>query len=325
MFHFNLKEVMNTSLKVEVPASIANIGPCFDIASVAISLFKDEVEVIVKEGTGKVEVEVINKTVPEGNQNTAYGAAKSIIESYNVNNLNVLIKVKKGIPIAAGLGSSGATAAAVTFGLSKLLSIDLNKEEMVYHAGNGESIVSGVPHYDNVSASLFGGVVLVDPNTMKVIRLNAPNFHLALITPKIEFGNFKTKLARSILPKTIDIRTHVMQSFQVAKLITGILNNDLKLIGEAASSDLIVEKERSKLIPFYWEAKKLALSEGALGFNISGAGPTVFAVCSSESTATNVAKSVSSFFISHGVEASHFVTTPSQHGAKVVERGNYNE
>ncbi|MGC9201711.1 MAG: homoserine kinase [Thermoproteota archaeon] len=322
MLPYNLNEVVSASLKVEAPASIANIGPCFDIASVAISSFKDEVEVEVKEGNGNVEVEVVNETLPGGNQNTAYGAAKSIIESYNINNLDVLIKVKKGIPVAAGLGSSGATAAAVTFGLSRLLNINLSDEEMVYHAGNGESIVSGAPHYDNVSASLFGGIVLVDPSTMKVIRLNAPNFYLALITPKIKFGNFKTKLARSILPNAVDLRTYVVQSFQVARLVVGILNNNLKLIGEAVSSDFIVEKERSKLIPFYWEAKKLALSEGALGFNISGAGPTVFAVCSRESTANKVAKAVSGFFISHGIAASHCVTTPSQFGAKVVEGGS---
>jgi homoserine kinase len=320
MLPYNLKEVVSASLRVEAPASIANLGPCFDIASVAISSFKDEVEVKVEEGNGNVEVEVVNETLPEGNQNTAYGAAKSLIESYNIDNLDVLIKVKKGIPVAAGLGSSGATASAVTFGLSRLLNINLSDEEMVYHAGNGESVVSGVPHYDNVSASLFGGIVLVDPSTMKVIKLNAPNFYLALITPKIKLVNFKTKLARGILPNTVDLRTHVVQSFQVARLIVGVLNNNLKLIGEAASSDFIVEKERSKLIPFYWEAKKLALSEGALGFNISGAGPTVFAVCSSESIANNVAKAVSEFFIDHGVAASRCVTTPSRFGAKIVGR-----
>lgn len=322
MLPYNLKELVNASLKVEAPASIANIGPCFDIASIAISLFKDEVEVEVKEGSGNVEVKVVNKTIPEGNQNTAYGAAKSLIESYNLNNIDVTIKVKKGIPVAAGLGSSGATAAAVTFALSKLLNIDLSNEEMVYHAGNGESIVSGTPHYDNVSASLFGGLVLVDPGTMKFIKLKAPNFYLALITPEIKFGSeLKTKIARSILPKTIDMRTHVAQSFQVAKLVFGLLSNNLKFIGEAVSSDFIVERERSKLIPFYWEAKKLALSEGALGFNISGAGPTMFAVCSSEDTASNVAKAVSEFFISNSINASHYVTTPSQSGAKVVEGG----
>jgi homoserine kinase len=95
MLPYNLNEVVSASLKVEAPASIANIGPCFDIASVAISSFKDEVEVEVKEGNGNVEVEVVNETLPGGNQNTAYGAAKSIIESYNINNLDVLIKVKK--------------------------------------------------------------------------------------------------------------------------------------------------------------------------------------------------------------------------------------
>ena len=167
---------IDTSLKVEAPASIANIGPCFDIASIAISAFKDEVEIGIKSGNGEIVIEVVDEVVPRGNQNTAFGAAKSLVETYKIKNLDILINVKKGIPVAAGLGSSGATAAAVTFGLSKLLNINLSDEEMVYHAGNGEATVTEVPHYDNVSASLFGGVNLVDPRSKQIIKLGTPSF-----------------------------------------------------------------------------------------------------------------------------------------------------
>ena len=54
--------------------------------------------------------------------------------------------------------------------------------------------------------------------------------------------------------------------------------------------DVIAEPRRQKLIPEFYQAKRAALSNGALGFSISGAGPSVFALCEGESIARKVGR-----------------------------------
>ena len=56
------------------------------------------------------------------------------------------------------------------------------------------------------------------------------------------------------------------------------------------------EPRRQKLIPDFYRAKRDALGAGALGFSISGAGPSVFALCEGEEVARRVAVEVSRVF-----------------------------
>lgn len=311
-------EVREKYITVEAPASIANLGPCFDIAAIAIKAFKDEVKIHLKKGNGKISIHSNNSSIPCDNRNTAFGAITSLLSKRELESLDIEVSINKGIPISAGFGSSGATSAAVVFGLSNLLNKKLTAEELVYHAGNGEAVVSGTPHYDNVSASLLGGFVLVEPHCKQVIKLKPPKVYFSLITPVIKTEREKTKFARSIIPDKVDISIYKDQSFSIAKLILGISIGDLYLFGSATSNDFIVERKRSELIPFYWKVKEIAISEGALGFNISGAGPSLFAICKNESNARKVAESVSNFFISNGVNAKWYVTTPSELGARII-------
>ncbi len=310
---------------VKAPGSIANLGPGFDILAIAISEFQDIVEVSLTPGNSKIHVTSKGFNIPSGEHNVAYAVAKGFMEKYGIGDVDLHIRVVKGVPPASGLGSSGATSAATAFALSKLFKLNLSDEELMYLAGLGEAFATGSPHYDNVAASLFGGFVIIDANRGRAYSFK-PNVKLsiAIVIPKLyEFMNRrKTEYARSLLPRQIDLDTHIKQSSSLAKLIYALFTNNVELFGEAISTDFIVEPHRAKMIPYYYELKKLALEHGALGFNISGAGPSVFSIHRTSEEAKYVGEKLSEFLINKGVECSYIVSHVSESGVKVVEVGD---
>ena len=315
------KSIIHSSVIVEAPASIANIGPGFDILAMAIEGFKDKVQVTVKPGFGNISIRVDGMSVPEGKDNVAYGVVREAIERFNLKNIDFHIRIVKGVPVSSGLGSSGATAAATAYAISLLTGLDLDISDVIRLAGAGEAIAAGTPHYDNVSASILGGIVIVDPVGLKAYKVKVKTkFWIAVVTPNIPRprGYRKTQVARSILPREIDLYTHVKQSVNIAKIVYALHVGDLETLGEALSSDYIVEPYRAKLIPGYWELKRIALSSGALGFNIAGAGPSVFSIYKSRIEAQRAGKRMLEYLKSINVDASLYITKVTNRGVRVV-------
>ena len=306
---------------MKAPASIANLGPGFDIVATAIEDFYDTVDIHLTPGNGRVYVESHGFDVSSGESNVAYHVTKSFIEKFSIRDYDIHIIVKKGIPPSCGLGSSGATSAAVTYALNVLFNTNLSEGEILYFAGVGEAFTAGSPHYDNVAASLFGGFVILDLSRGMVLKyIPKKRIPVALVIPKSsELTQIKkTAYARSLLPKQISLETHVKQSSSLAKLIYGILMEDLKILGEAISMDYVVEPSRAKIIPFYHEVKKLALSEGAYGVNISGAGPSIFLLHEDPSNVARIAEKIKGYLLERGVEVYTFTTFISKAGVEVV-------
>jgi homoserine kinase len=103
----------------------------------------------------------------------------------------------------------------------------------------------------------------------------------------------------------------------VAGLIVGLLREDLALIGRSIV-DGIVEPQRSVFIPGFSRAKESAYSAGALGFSISGSGPSVFALCASIEIAKRTAKSVVESFAKDSIGCDSYVGKINPTGAKVL-------
>ncbi len=307
------------SIIVEAPASIANLGPGFDVLAMAITGLRDRVRIVVEPGGGNVYVASIDPRIPGGKGNVAYAVASKVVEEYSLHDVDVYILVDKGIPVSAGLGGSGATSAATAYGLSLILGLGLSRRELLELAGVGEAHVVGKPHYDNVAASLFGGIVIVDPYKLEVhVVKPRKEIWIGVVVPEERDIDYKTRRARSILPENISLELHVRQSASLVKLVHALHVGDLSLLGEAVSSDYIVEPYRSKLIEHYWELKKLALSSGALGFNIAGAGPSIFFVHESRLGAISLCRKLVNYLASRGIKASFHASTVSSQGVRVV-------
>jgi homoserine kinase len=299
------------------------LGPGFDVMAVAIEGFYDLVRITAFPGDFWIHVESNGFGVPSGEENLAYHVAKHFIEKYlKRKDIALYITVKKGVPPGSGLGSSGATSAAVAYGLNALFGLGLKEDDLLELAGFGEAFVAGAPHYDNVAASLLGGFILLDLIEGKAFRyVPKKKIPIGIVFPRVPglSSTRKTAYARAVLPRTIDLETHVKQTSALAKLIYGILTGDLKVVGEAISYDIVVEPHRAKLIPHYYELKQMALSEGAYGFNICGAGPSVFLIHEDHEKLKTIVYKLLDFLRSRSIDAEAFVTSVSIKGAEIVE------
>lgn len=273
---------------VSAPASIANLGCLFDIAAMAVNYGRDIVKVMVKRGIGirkGIQVTSRDPRVPSGKRNTAYRTVETFLHRVGLPVQEVVINVEviKGIEPGIGLGSSGATSAAVAKALNEIFGEPLSSNELVEIAGQGEIVAAGSVHYDNVAASLLGGIaVIVQRSPIKVIKFDPPSdISILLITPKnvnVPFKSGKTGFFRKILPSKVDLSEMIEQCTATSEFLIALMTRDLEMLGRAMSRGGIVERERSKFIPDYWEIKEIVLKSGALGFNIAGAGPSMFAL-----------------------------------------------
>jgi homoserine kinase len=272
-------------VRVVAPASIANLGPLFDLAALAVSAGYDVVEARLLGGSSEPRVDLFSLSdhAPSGPANTAWRAAMGVLREAG-ERVRVLILLRKGVPAGMGLGSSGASAAAAAWAVNLLLGEPLTREQLVRVAGEAERVSAGQPHYDNAAASLLGGlVVLLDRRRPWAVRLPVPpGVRVVLFMPrrqvlKIPPGKPKTAAMREVLPRHVELEVAVDWVEKALALSLGVSSDPLRALSSASYGGP-VESARGSLIPGYWEAKRAALEAGALAFNISGAGPTLFAI-----------------------------------------------
>jgi len=138
------------------------------------------------------------------------------------------------------------------------------------------------------------------------------NLWAAVVHPQIEI---LTKVAREILPKEIPVNEATQQMGNLGAFVTALYENDYELIGRSLQ-DVIAEPRRQKLIPEFYRAKQAAMAEGALGFSISGAGPSVFALCEGEEVAKKAGEAISKVF--GEAELGHTVYVSAVYGTAVL-------
>jgi len=176
-----------------------------------------------------------------------------------------------------------------------------------------ESIVAG-RHLDNLAPSLLGGICLVrsmDP--IDVVRLPVPDgLFIVLAHPS---QRLRTADARAVLPDAIDRATALHQAAQVGAIVAALASGDLALLGRAID-DRIAEPARAPLIPGFREAKAAAITAGALGASISGAGPTTFALAGDLACAQAVAVAMEGAFAAQGITSSVRVCEVDRVGAR---------
>ncbi|RMF29813.1 MAG: homoserine kinase, partial [Candidatus Nitrosothermus koennekii] len=148
-------------MKAIAPSSTANLGPGFDVFGLALDAYYDQVSIEqIKEG---IVLESEDNIPLDIDKNSAGLAALNLCKDYDIKD-GLRIKIKKGVPAGYGLGSSGASAAAVVKALDAMYELNLSNEELIKYAAIGEQASAGSIHYDNVAASLLGGFVIVRSN-----------------------------------------------------------------------------------------------------------------------------------------------------------------
>ena len=305
-----------SGIKIFAPATVGNIGIGFDILGLALERPGDEV-IASKSNTPGVRITKItgagSKLPFDPEQNTAGVAAIRLLEHLGATTQGIELDIHKKMPIGSGLGSSAASAAAAVYAVSELLRTGMSKRELLPFACMGEQIVSGGIQVDNVAPSLLGGIILARDNaTYDVHRLHAPRgLFLAVVHPHMEV---LTKAARAILKPEVGLQQHVRQSANIGGFIVGLFNADIPLIGRCLR-DEIIEPQRASLIPGFYDVQEAAMTAGALGCSISGAGPSIFALCANSLIAENAGAAMQQAFAKHKIQSDLYLSGINQEGA----------
>jgi homoserine kinase len=287
----------NQEIRVFAPATVANVACGYDVLGFAIDSPGDEVVVRNSSKPGLRITEITGdggKLPKDPTINTAGVAALDLLKHLGMLDRGIEMEIHKKMPFGSGLGSSSASAVAGAYAVNKLIGEPLSKRQLLPFAMAGEASADGAWHADNVGPCLLGGIVFIRSNEeLDIAQIPAPkNLWAAVVHPDIEI---LTKVAREILPKEIPLVNATQQIGNLGGLILGLIQEDYGLISRSIH-DVIAEPRRQKLIPDFYKAKRAALASGALGFSISGAGPSVFALCEGEETARKVGAAVEKVF-----------------------------
>lgn len=300
------------------PATIANLGVGFDIIGVALREPGDTVRAEWCDGSGVsiASIEGDGGKLPcDAAKNTSSVAAQSVLRAVGETR-GVRLYIHKGLPLASGMGSSSASAVAGALAVNGLLGSPLSKAELLPACLDGEAMASGY-HADNVAPCLFGGITLIyGTSADQIIQLPIPeNLWLALVTPDVEVPTAK---ARAALPPTVPLKQMVSQTAGVARLIDSIHRGDVQAMAAAMESDGVIEAARAHLMPNLAQVRAAAKAAGALGLAISGAGPTLCAVCDSQATAMLVEGEMAAVYARAGIGCQTRCTQITGDGARLV-------
>lgn len=315
----NIDISTHTGVKVFAPASVANVACGYDVLGFALEKPGDEIIVRYSEipGLRITKITGTKKQLPlEVEKNTAGIAALRLLEALGETTVGIEMEIHKKMPFGSGLGSSAASAVGGAMAVNELLGRPFEKRDLLTFAVQGESIASGAIHADNVAPCLLGGFTLVrDSHTLDIARLFVPKGMCAVIVyPHIEI---LTSEARTMLSPTVPLKNMVQQSANLGALVVGLYNSDFELIRRSLK-DVVIEPQRSKLIPHFYDVQNAALEAGALGCSISGSGPSIFALCNNSFIADEAGKAMSEIFKKNKIQCELFISPINQEGVRVV-------
>ncbi|MFL5620622.1 MAG: homoserine kinase [Gemmatimonadaceae bacterium] len=310
----------HTRVVVSVPGGIGNLGPGLDVLGCAVAGLRDEVTAEWCDAPGVSLLDAGHPELPtDPARHTSAIAAAAVLDVARRRGAplpapGVALTVRKALPLSGGQGGSAASAVAGAVAADALCGSVLDRTSLLSCCLLAEETVAG-RHLDNIAPSLLGGIVLVrsvDP--IDVVRLPIPDgLRIVLVHPA---QRLRTSDARGVLPASLPRSLALHQMAQVAAIVAACYSNDLALLGRSID-DRIAEPARAPLLPGFLAAKEAAMTAGALGASISGAGPTAFALVAGEEVAERVATAMRDAYARAGVESSTRVTHVDPNGAVV--------
>ena len=300
------------------PASIGNFAVGFDTLGAALRplegpLLGDEAEIgFSDESTLVCEGPFAHQLPGRPEDNLATAACEAFARAWGRSLPPLRIRLRKGLPVGSGLGSSAATVAATLRALDGLFGHPLGEPDLLRAAGEAESKASGALHLDNVAPALLGGLRLVTP-TGGARPLPFPDrLRLVVASPGLRLA---TREARAVLPSATPLPLAVAHAQQLASFVHALHTEDEHLL-RGCLRDLVAEPHRAGLVPGFRAVQRAALEAGAWSCTLSGAGPAIFAVAGAEGAAS-VAGAMGHAWHLQGVAASIRVCVIDAQGARI--------
>ena len=264
---------------VDVPATTANLGPGFDCLGAALDLNNRFAMRRIEGGGERFELIIEGSEgshLRGGPENLVYRAAQRVWKTAGLEPVALEARVRLAVPPARGLGSSATAIVAGLMGANALVGEPLSKEKLLELAIDIEG------HPDNVVPSLLGGLCMTAKaasQRWRVVRCEWTSTVKAVVAiPSIRLS---TSEARRAMPKTIPVSDAVVNLGALTLLLQGLRTGNGDLISDGMH-DRLHEPYRWRLIKGGDQVKQAAMDAGAWGCAISGAGPSVLALCAED-------------------------------------------
>lgn len=268
--------------KVKVPATSANMGPCFDTAGIALSLY-NEVEVFDESdlsSSPRAKIESVcriderircDEKIPTDETNLIYSTVVSFCKDTGVDVPVFAMRQTDTVPLTRGLGSSAACITAGLIIANELTGKRFSRDELLHMAVRIEG------HPDNVAPAFLGGMVVgaIDGGRFDYVKI--PVSDKLAFTALIPDFTLSTSAARAVLPTSYTRAQAVFNCSRTALLIASMMTGNFDSLSVAVQ-DEIHQPYRKALVPDMENIFAQALSFGSYGGYLSGAGPTLLLI-----------------------------------------------
>jgi homoserine kinase len=319
-----LAELDGRRIRVEVPATSANLGAGYDCVALALELIlqvelevrswsRGEVELTVTgQGEGEVSGDRSNRFVRglEAALTTARGEALPANTGWSVS-------MENQIPLQRGLGSSAAATIAGLVCGNALVGERLTNADLLRLAADIEG------HPDNVAAALLGGFVVAASSDdgrggVEAIRFDVPrDLRAVLFVPELRL---ETAAMRAVLPASVPLKDAVTNLGHVAIGVAGLATGRHDLL-RLLTRDRLHERYRAKAYPQLPALLAAATEAGAIGACLSGAGSTIIAFADTVKSLTRVEAALAAAAAETDLPGALQIVSPRNAGAKVLSRG----
>jgi len=311
-----MSDILDKKIRIFAPATVSNVGSGFDIMGFAIEGIGDTLEMELRNDSRFIVENNTKEKLPvDAEENVITPVIRALQKELGID-IGVNIKFISKIPPGSGIGSSAASSVAAAYGFNRLLGNPLIKKELITYAMEGERLVSGTGHGDNIAPCMLGGFVLLRSyRPLDIIEIPYPkSIYCSVVLPDI---SIMTSVGRSLIQKTHSLKKTITQTGNAAGLVAGLIMGDFELIGRSMV-DVIAEPKRKKMIPGFDEVKQAATEAGALGCNISGSGPSVVALSSDAVTARKAGDAMLGVFRKNKLGGRLFVSPISKKGVSEI-------
>lgn len=289
-----------STVTVTVPATTANLGPGFDCIGAALTLY-NQFKFTRLDLTAEKAAETHPQSYPlitvtgaeqerviTDEQNLVYQSFAKLYQLLGQTLPPVKIDIQLGVPLARGLGSSATAIVGGLVGANQLTGEPLNQTEVMKLAITLEG------HPDNVVPALLGGCRLAatGEEILKAWEICEIPWHSDIV-PVVAIPDFElsTQQARSVLPTEVSRADAIFNIAHLGLLLRALETGRGDWL-RSSLQDRLHQPYRQALIPGYEAVQSAALTSGAYGMVISGAGPTLLALADStqaEAVATAMA------------------------------------
>jgi homoserine kinase len=277
-------QVTDRHVVVRVPATSANLGPGFDSFGLALTLYDEVSAQIIPAG---IDVEVLGTgrdTADLGEKHLVVRSMRATFDVIGKQPSGIALSCRNAVPHGFGLGSS---AGAIVAGLLAARALSGPDGQDAFPDADLLTLATRLEgHADNVAACLAGGLAIAweAASMVAYVRLEPlPEIAPVVCVPTSPLA---TEVARKVLPQTIPHADAAANSARAALLVAALTSRaDLLMAG---TEDFLHQRYRADAMPLT-SALIAQLRAAGIPAVVSGAGPSVLALPTTEAGVTAVA------------------------------------